>query len=477
MGKRILVTGEQFEYIVKFIGESKDLEEQDNKFKVGDITGSIGTTKNINKKSKEEVESDESSEDDKELAILFHDKFVKDIGKVSYFKNLSTNLKQLLMQSWFNEGGLPKDFFENADKYTFKIFRAGKPIWGKVVGNFDGDLGKERTELVEKTYETINLENINNYNGKSNTYSYINVYAPNTSKSGQPVFTSEGGLDIKQITLEGHQLFIMAPGIGTGDGAKISQTSSTPDTKETFTVDIPPIPVSFATGVDTLSPGAVTDLKDKLFNYFNNNEKIKYVIENGLDFEISNINVTSSASNSWNNNTVPYTNEPGGGKVKIPYQQQFDNSNPTIQRYSTSNLTLSQNRGRNFENLLKTDPDLKNTLKIGEDTTFNSDGIVTNTNGLVDDDPRRQANAPIGQFAKFTFTVKYKKVLPGKNLQTVNLNNFIIKLIKNVSEGGNPFTRFFDTRKAKYIKGGGGFKSSRAIGRNVGKHFSGFKLF
>ena len=481
MGKRILVTEEQLKHLIRIIDEGNNVEEQVNKFRIGDIRGSFGTTKNKNKvkDSKNDTES-EGDDDDKQLAELFYEKFVTDLGKGNSkrFRNLPTNLKESLMGVWFKEGGLPEDFFKNSGDYAFQIYSAGKPFHMKILGGYTGEVGKKRLETVEQAYINLNLQNIQAYNGKSNTYSYINVYpATNQKTPFQPIFTPEGELDIRQATLDGYQLFIMAPGIGTGDEAQLSQTKSTPGTSETFTVDIPAIPVSFATQSDILSADQVINLRDKLFDYFNKNAKIKYAIDNGINFEISNINVISSASNSWRGNTLPYTNESDGSEAKTPYSQQYNNSNSTIKGYSDLNLALSQRRGQNFENLLESNPEFRNVLKINEKTTLSSKGIVTNTGGFVDDAPNRPANTPFGQFAKFTFTVKYTEEKPGIDLQNFRINNFIIKLIKKKSSTGNIFTRFFDARKAKILRPGGGWKAPWQIAKNIGKNFSGLNIF
>ena len=459
MKRKILVTEQQLKYIIDFIGNN-NLNEQSTR--LGDVRVSGGKTKP--KKKEEEVSDD--IEVEKNLTTLFIEKFKNDIGKTSLFKNLPTELKRLMIKSWFNEGGLPEDFFENSDDYSFVIKKVGKPIGDKVIGNFTGDIGQDKIKKIEEVYKTINIDNFQSYNGNSNKYVYISTNESDKS----PKFTKKGDLELNQMLLGGYTLFVITPGIGVGDEAKVSKTTVTPGEEKEHEINIPPIPTNFGVESSAITTQSQKTLKDNLFDYFNKDEKIQYAIKNNLNFEVIGINIISSASNTWNGRTLPFTHNNDGSKSNTTYDNTIPNA--------TRNLQLARDRGQSLLNLLNADEELKNKLKINEGTKFNVEGIVTDTGGMTDQQLINSgSNLNLGQFAKFSFIIKYKEEFPGKKSQTVALNNLVIELIKKKSTKSYPFKRWLNFSKAKYLKSGGGFKSANAISRNVGKAFTGFGNF
>jgi hypothetical protein len=461
MKRKILVTEQQLKYIIDFIGDN-DLNEQSTR--VGDVRVSGGKTKPKKKKEGEEVSDDTEAE--KNITTLFIEKFKNDIGKTSLFKNLPTELKKLMIKSWFNEGGLPEDFFENSDEYSFVIKKMGKPVGDKVIGSFSGKLGEDKIRKIEEIYKTINIDNFNRYNGGVNNYLYFTTNESDKSLK----FTKNNDLELSVISLSGYKLFVIAPGIGVGDEAKISKTTTTLGELKEYRIDIPPIPTNFGVESSTITSQNQKTLKDELFNYFNKDEKIQYAIKNNLNFVVTDIKITSSASNTWNGRTLPFTHNNDGSKSNTTY----DNTVPN----ATRNLQLARDRGQSLLNLLKSDEELKNKLKISEETKFNVEGIVTNTNGMTDQQLMSTgSNLNFGQFAKFNFTIEFKEEKPGKETQVAILNNLVVELVKKKSTKSYPFKRWLNFSKAKYLKSGGGFKSASAISRNVGKAFTGFGNF
>ena len=461
MKRKILVTEQQLKYIIDFIGDN-DLNEQSTR--VGDVRVSGGKTKPKKKKEGEEVSDDTEAE--KNITTLFIEKFKNDIGKTSLFKNLPTELKKLMIKSWFNEGGLPEDFFENSDEYSFVIKKMGKPVGDKVIGNFTSEEGQNNVDKIEDIYKTINIDNFNRYNGGANNYLYFTTNEYDKS----PKFTKNNDLELSVISLSGYKLFVITPGIGVGDEAKVSKITNTMGSVEKFVVDIPPIPINFNVESSNVSVESKKSLEEKLFNSFKNNEKIKYAIDNKIPYKINNIKIICSASNTWNGRTLPFTHNNDGSKSNTTYDNTIPNA--------TRNLQLARDRGQSLLNLLNTDEELKNKLKINEGTKFTVEGIVTDTGGMTDQQLMSSgSNLNYGQFAKFTFNVEYSKEKPGNRSQVLILNNLVVELIKKKSAKSYPFKRWLNFSKAKYLKPSGGFKSASAISRNVGKAFTGFGNF
>jgi hypothetical protein len=73
-------------------------------------------------------------------------------------------------------------------------------------------------------------------------------------------------------------------------------------------------------------------------------------------------------------------------------------------------------------------------LKIKDDTIFSVEGIVTNTNGMTDEQlTSTNSNLNKGQFAKFTFILEYVIKTPGEKKHLVIMKNLVINLVKEKS--------------------------------------------
>lgn len=457
--KKILITEEQLEFIVNFIKNSKLDEQLQTPKGVRVDVGRAGLTKKEFEKQEKEKESGITEGSPEEMIELFIKKFSSDLGKQTLFKRLPTDLKEKMLSSWFNEGGLPEDFFENPDDYKFKV----KKLSGGIADSYSGEDGKEKVDNIELIYKNINLENFQNYNGTSNNYKYIQV----KKGTGKPIFDENNQPKIGTLTLEGHQLFVLTPGIGEGDEAKLSQTTITSGEEKKFIVEVPPIPINFVVEKSNITTEGETALKDKLIEIFQNNEKIKYAKEKGLNYTVTDIKIICSASNTWGKKTLPFTHNNDGTKSNIKYDDTVPNA--------TKNLQLAKDRGATLSNILKNNQEIKNNLKIDEKTTFKIEGIVTNTNGMTDEQIESTGTKiNKGQFAKFTFKVSYKEKFPGKEDRLIKINNLAITLVKEKSE--REFKNLFSMNmmQAKYLDRGGKRKSAREISKNVGKSFRGF---
>lgn len=457
--KKILITEEQLEYLVKFIKNNKLDEQLQTPKGVRVDVGRAGLTKKEFEKQEKEKESDVTEGSPEEMIELFIKKFSSDLGRQTLFKRLPSNLKEKMLSSWFNEGGLPEDFFENPDDYKFKV----KKLSDSIAASYSGEDGEEKVEKIEAIYKSINLENFEKYNGSYNECLYI----PVKKGTGKPIFGKNNQPKIGRMILGGHQLLVLTPGIGEGDEAKLSLSTTTPPTKNIITIEVPPIPINFVVEKSNITPEGETFLKDKLIEIFQNNEKIKYAKEKGLKYTVTDINIICSASNTWGKKTLPFTHNNDGTKSNIKYDDTVPNA--------TKNLQLAKDRGATLSNILKNNQEIKNNLKIDEKTTFKIEGIVTNTNGMTDEQIESTGTKiNKGQFAKFTFTVKYEEEFPGKKGQLIKINNLVITLVKEKSE--REFKNLFSIHmmQAKYLDKGGKRKSAREISKNVGKSFRGF---
>ena len=133
---------------------------------------------------------------------------------------------------------------------------------------------------------------------------------------------------------------------------------------------------------------------------------------------------------------------------------------------------MSNQRGQALENTIKSNQNIIKLLNIKQTTNIESQGIVTDTGGQVDANRTSNFTNP-GQFARFVFTIKILGDTPDTETASLALENFIVKLAPGSGSGyGSRFDIHFS--KAKYLKKGGSHKSAGAIGRNVGKSFSGF---
>jgi hypothetical protein len=462
MKKKILVTEEQLKLIINFIDKDSSLNEQIRTSGGVQLnTGRGGLTKQeFEKQEKEKREKNlETSEGSiEELGTLFLKKFSSDLGKQTLFKGLPNELKRTMLMSWFNEGGLPEDFYENPDDYKFTV----KKMSGGINAAFTGKEGEDKMKAIENIYKDINLENFQNYNGGSNDYKFIAV----SKGTGKPIF-EDNQPKVNTMTLDGYKLFVIAPGIGKGDEAKISQSSSTPGQRKVFKINVPPIPINFVVEKSSITPEGEKSVKDAITTAFNNSPEIQYAIKNNITYKVTNINIICSASNTWAKKTLPYTHNNDGSKSNIPYDSKVPNA--------LKNLQLAKDRGNTLLSLMKTDDGIKGQLKIKDDTIFDVEGIVTNTNGMTDEQLiSTNSDLNKGQFAKFTFTLDYEIETPGKEKQLVVMDNLVISLVKEKSN--REFKNLFSMNmsKAKYLDKGGKRKSARAISKNLGNSFRGF---
>lgn len=464
MKKKIIITEEQLKYIVDFISKEGNVNEQEEVRTNSGVevnTGRAGLTKqqfDQQEKEKREKNLEIAEGSPEEMGKFFLEKFSSDLGKQTLFKGLPTELKKSMVSAWFNEGGLPEDFFENPDEYKFSVTKMS----GGIKVNLSGEDGLDKTKSIEKIYQNINLENFQNYNGSSNQYKYITVM----KGSGKPIFENNQP-KVGTMNLEGYKLLVIAPGIGKGDEATISKTNSTPSEIKKFKIDIPPIPINFVVEKSDISPESVTLVKEGIYNAFNNSPEIQYAIKNNIEYKVTNINIVCSASNTWAQKTLPYTHNNDGTKSNTSYDGKIPNA--------TKNLQLANNRGMTLSNLLKTNEEIKDKLQIKDDTIFNVEGIVTNTDGMTDEQLRSSGSKlNLGQFAKFTFIVEYIIETPGKKNQLIVMNNLVITL--NKEKSNRSFKNLFSMNmsKAKYLNKDGKRKSARAISKNLGNSFRGF---
>jgi len=452
---KILITEEQFDHLVGFI------YEQQSKPKVGHIGstrisgGKAGLTRSEFKSQEEKKKQEQEYTIETEgIAKLFTEKMISDIGKRPAFKGLSTELKTDLMNSWFNEGGLPEDFFENIDDYRFRISHLGGH---SISTTFEGDKAKDNLNTLNNLYQKLNKENFESYNGSSNIYNVIQT-KPNTET---PIFDGNN-FKVGQIKMEGYKLMMIAPPVGGAVGDILTSSG----TIKKVVVTTPPIPLSYGVESDTLSPDQIDILNKSLTDFINSNEDIKYANSKGINYGISDVKVISSASNTWNGRTLPFTHNNKGEMVNTTYDTSVQNA--------TKNMTLAANRGNNLVTILKSDESIQNKLKLTPSTKFEVESIVTDTGGVTDEtNKRNNTGLNPGQYVKFIFTVSYKEEYPGKEKGSFNLKYWIIELVKQKSERSflNKISSQFI--KSKYLKRGGKFKSSRSISRNIGKPFRG----
>jgi hypothetical protein len=427
--------------------------------------GRSGVTKKEFKKRQEEEQSKVAEGSPEELKKLFIEKFASDLGKRKAFKALPSTLKEDMMGAWLSEGGLPKDFWVNADSYKFQIFPAPKGVGPGVSMGMAGKEGVAFGNSLDATYQQYDKTNFASYNGQSANFNFIKTN-PGTRtpliKDNKPV----GGA----VTLEGYQMLVIAPGIGTGDDAKAMQSTTTPGGTSSMELKSPNIPLNFQTGVDNISANDRQNILNTLNDFLQNNPKLQKARQSGANIRISEVLVTSSASNSWAGNTLPFTHSNDGNAVGGGYD--------TSVQYAQDNLNLSNRRGNNLATLLQSDNQFTTSLNITPDTNITSQGIITDTGGAVDASRNQSTHPNRGQFASFTFKVEVTTEKPSKTGTSVKLNNFKVQLLKQPGSAGYGSRFDIHFSKAKYLKGGGkGFKSSAAISKNLGKSFRGFGGF
>jgi hypothetical protein len=463
MKKKILISEEQLKYIINFIKNDETIVEQEtnsNVTRIGDVRGSFGKA-GISKSEFEAQEDAKKKENQAKIesegiAEVFAKKMISDIGKQTAFKKLPSRLKEDMMNAWFNEGGVPDDFYKNIDEYSFKI----RPLSGRypISASFAGKEGIKKIKTLDNLYKELNLENFNNYNGSNNSYKIFKT----KPGGGNPIFKGESP-EIEDINVKGSKLLIIAPSLGD-DAATIKQTEA-PSSKETI-ISTPPIPLNYQVESSDLLPNEVKKMNDTLLNFLTTNQEIKNAVSKGISYKIKDIKVISSASNTWAGKTLPFTHNNQGEKVNDSYDNKVQNA--------TKNMNLAKNRGVALSNLLKNDADLASKLQITPETTFQVESIVTDTNGRTDEDNKKNnSGLNPGQFAKFIFTIEYTEYFPGSESGAIKLKYWILEIVKEKSQ--RTFKNLFSANfaKAKYLNPGGKWKSSREISKNVGKPFRG----
>jgi hypothetical protein len=466
--KKLIITEEERNRILNLHEQAKNSVSLDPNKTPGGYGGTTGVVK-----GKEKEETSLSELTDEQLGAVLRDKLVKDLGVYAEkaFTYLSTDQSENVLNTIFDLEHLPKDFIRNPNDYKF-ISKKGYlskytiPPIKENDPRYNTEINK--IKLLNNFYIKINDENIKNFVGFGKENPTI-VFSSNSNNPGYLLngmikFDTEGKPITGTINKNGLSLYFPEKGIA----GEVTTKGGTSESK-TYKIQTPPIRASFDVDEFAITQGIRDLLVSELNKVIQNNELIKQATSKNIEYSITNIEIISSASNTYKGIVAP-THDIDGNPTGLQYNEtkSKDGKTPYTGNFQ-KNYNLANNRGLSLQNELSTNETLKNLLKLSPGVKFQISPRITDTGGQVDNP---NTDKP-GQYAKFIFTVSFKEEFekPGESSGSAVFGNIVIQLIKQKSDYNPPFAFFTDLFRKKILKPGGGFRKSRRIA-----NFSGLKL-
>ena len=397
------------------------------------------------------------------------DKLVKDLGKhgVTALSYLTDKQYEEALEKIFNEEYLPEDFLDNPSNYKFvydKKYTVNyrTPDLKETDPRYSIEIG--RINFLNTFYTKVNEYNINNFVGFGKENPSMVFSDPKTPKylSNSQIKFSENGSPVTS-TINENGLCLYFPDKGAAGQVKTKEGATEYVTHE---IKTPPIRASFVEGRFDITPEIRNLLISELSKAIQNNELIKKAISENKNYSITNIEIISSASNTYGGIVAP-THDIDGNPTGLQYNATQSNDGKI--KYNGKfqiNYDLANSRGLSLQNELSTNETLKNLLKLSPDVKFQISPRITDTGGRVD---APNAAKP-GQYAKFVFTVSFdeKITTPGEGSGSVSFGNIVLRLTKQKSDYTPPLAYFRDLRRRKILKRGNKVRKHRRRGSFAG---------
>ena len=478
MGKRIQITESQLNYIIKNANRIDEQDksttnvEQGSKFSGGGGKTAVQKEKKVtdadisnlgkgimSKDIKEVLAAKKASipnEQANALSAAFIDKAMTDKSYKKLFKTGLINDSLTLVA----KDGYPGNSEYNGalPSKTLKIQSVGGDKKSPDLTVYLGSVEKSKTFATDdEISKYVNDLNIALF--KSDEDSQYYLYAMKDGKLTKG-YQGDAFLLAKKPAIAGTTKYVNIVGPSTERGGSTDGTS-TPGGSEKIPVDFT-IKITEPFGVESFDLDNPEQSKKVLVDKINNQLTAKGI--NGL--EISEINVISSASNSWGKKWVTPTHKGNSpyksGDTDLSNKQIVNvsnnfNSKPSGPGNEGKNNVLAWNRGGTIGNLVKSVNGVN-----GIDTQsakINIQWRVTDTKGQTDE---QLGKVGLGQYAIIQIKgvgtkteTTLPKETPGSSLGVISQR--LIYLTAGKAKGGRRTISWFSGHKAKYIGSGGKF--------------------
>lgn len=473
-------------YLLKYV-EWKRLFEQDEKTtkqekQVEKLADALG----ISEEEKDELEN--------ALYLAMVEKINTDTGEK---KNLmgkipDENTKKAIVEAFIYSKNTPKKFFKEPEKYKFVADYA--PDQGNAFPSFTISKpneipykninGEEKiATTLDEILADVSTKNADLFATGEDVQYYVDVESYKVGKVTKKRFVAKQiSATNKLFTLLEGKIPVMSTTKSTKPGTT-TVTTKEPTAPQTIRVEIP-LSVSdrdpnttFKVGsAEVANPGATIEIVTNAIQ--------EALSKQGLSdlsaVKLTSVRIISSASNQWGGPvTATHANNgtPTGKNYSDPHPSRKD---PNYARSAESNYNLAKNRGASLSSTVIPGLKEKGIAEIAEPTF---DIRVTDTGGNNDEASadgkkpgRDKTTYPNpGQFAKIIVsaeTVKEEEVpgQPGAQIQKNQMTQFSLRIVESSGHAGQAFSRIFNfsLSRPKYLKKGGGWKSSGYIKRHGG---------
>lgn len=469
-------------FILKY-GEWRQIFEQASSDKnVEKLADSLG----ISQEEKDELEN--------AIYTAMVEKINVDTGEKKNLMGKITdeNTKRAIVEAFIFSKSTPKKFFKEPENYKFvanyapDLNRAFPSLVSKNPNeipyvNTDGE--EKIATSLEEIIQDVSVKNADLFATGEEQQFYVAIESFKDGKKTKKRFVAKqvSSYDKLFTVLEG-KVNVLSTSTASKPGT-VTTTTKEPVEAKTIKVEIP-LSVNDKDPNTTFKVGSSEVANPSATIEIVANAIRSALAEQGLSdmssVKLNSVQIVSSASNQWGGPvTATHSNsgEPTGNNYSDPHP---DRNDPNYAKHAKSNYTLAKNRGTALANAII--PGLKeNGISEIADATF--DIRVTDTGGNNDETsadgkkPGRDKTAypRPGQFAKIIVsaeTIKEEEIpgQPGEQIQRNQLSQFSLRLVEASGHSGQGFARIngWSLSRPKYLKKGGGWKSTGYIKRHGG---------
>ena len=407
-------------------------------------------------------------------------------------KILDENTKKAIIESFIYSKNTPKGFFKEPEKYKFiaeyapdqaNAFPAFTIKNPNEIPYKNTDGAEEVVDSLQKILADVSTKNADLFATGEDAQYYVDVESYTDGKVTKKRFVAKQKLATNKLfTLLEGKVPVMTTSTKTLPGSNTTVTKE-PTSAQTIKVEIPlsvndndPNTTFKVGSAAVANPSATIEIVAKAIQ----DALAKQGLSDLSKVKLTSVSIISSASNQWGGPvTATHANNgtPTGKNYSEPHPSRKD---PNYAKSAESNYSLAKNRGIALSTAIIPGLKEKGIVEIAEPTF---DTRVTDTGGNNDhasaDGKKPGRDESVypnpGQFAKIIVsaeTLKEEEIpgKPGEQVQKNQMTQFSLRLVEASGASSEGFRRIFNfsLSRPKYLKKGGGWKSTGYIKRHGG---------